>query len=112
MNVNTATETTAVQVVSLSGRLDALEAAPLRKALDGYAEKGEHNLIVDLREISFVDSAGLAALVKGMRDARAGGGDLRIVRSTSPEAERVFTLTRFDQVFEMADTVEQLMGEW
>jgi len=112
MLVTTATHEIAVQVISLSGRLDALEAGPLRTVLDGFAENGEHYLVVDLREISFVDSAGLAALVKGMRDARAGGGDLRIVRSTSPDAERVFTLTRFDQVFTMADQPDELMGDW
>lgn len=112
MNVTTATHEMTVQVISLSGRLDALEAGPLRVVLDGFAENGEHHLVVDLREISFVDSAGLAALVKGMRDARAGGGDLRIVRSASPEAERVFTLTRFDQVFTMADSPDELMSDW
>lgn len=112
MNVTTATHEMTVQVISLSGRLDALEAGPLRVVLDGFAENGEHHLVVDLREISFVDSAGLAALVKGMRDARAGGGDLRIVRSASPEAERVFTLTRFDQVFAMADSPDELMSDW
>ena len=112
MKVTTATREMAVQIISLSGRLDALEAVPLRAVLDGFAQEREHNLIVDLQKVSFVDSAGLAALVKGMRDARAGGGDLRIVRSASADAVRVFTLTRFDQVFTMADSSDELMGGW
>jgi anti-sigma B factor antagonist len=58
---------------------------------------------VDLSAVVFVDSAGLAALVRGLKDARLAGGDLRLVRPGADEAMRVFRLTRFDRVFELLD---------
>lgn len=112
MNVSTETHERPVHVVTLSGRLDALEAGPLRELLGSYAANNEHNVIVDLRHVEFVDSAGLAALVKGMKDARDQGGDVRLVRPTAADAERVFSLTRFDQVFVIADTPAELLANW
>lgn len=112
MQVSTQSHEVSIHVITLVGRLDALEAAPLRELLSSYETNGDHNLIVDLREVEFVDSAGLAALVKAMKDARGHGGDLRLVRSSAPDAERVFTLTRFDQVFVMADTPDALISDW
>ena len=112
MDVKTATHSISVEIITLSGRLDALEAAPLRNLLLSYSESGSHNLVVDLSKVEFVDSAGLAALVKGMKDARANGGDLRIVRSPNQDAARVFALTKFDQVFVMGDSSEELISNW
>lgn len=110
MQVHTETRSVAVQVIALEGRLDALEAGPLRQTLAELHANGEHFLVVDLRNIEFVDSAGLAALVKGMKDARTAGGDLRLIRSAHADAERVFSLTKFDQVFEMADDPTDLLN--
>jgi len=112
MDVSTATHNVAFEIVALGGRLDALEAVGLRELLAGYHEEGVHNLIVDLSKVEFVDSAGLAALVKAMKDARAQGGDVRLVRSPNPDASRVFELTKFDQVFVMGDSAQELIGSW
>jgi len=112
MKVSTATHEFAVQVIALSGRLDALEAGPLRELLSSFLDSGKHNLIVDLADVEFVDSAGLAALVKAMKDARLAGGDVRLVSPGAADALRVFTLTRFDQVFIMADSADELIGNW
>ena len=53
--------------------------------------------------VGFVDSAGLAALVRARRDARAAGGDVVLVRPADDNALRVFRLTQFDEVFQMVD---------
>ncbi len=112
MDVTTATHNVSFEVVGLGGRLDALEAVGLRELFASYHAEGSHNLIVDLSDVEFVDSAGLAALVKAMKDARGSGGDVRLVRSPNPDASRVFELTKFDQVFVMGDTVDELIAGW
>lgn len=101
-----------IATVELSGRLDALEAAPLREILSGHLQIGKRRIVVDLSTVDFVDSAGLAALVKGMKDARSEGGDLRLVAPTNPDALRVFELTRFDKVFTMSDSLENALVNW
>lgn len=101
-----------LEMVEVTGRLDALEASTLRSTLAAVIERGVHRIIVDLRGADFVDSAGLAALVKYMKDARALGGDLRLVRPRTADANRVFALTKFDEVFVMADDPSALASSW
>lgn len=110
MKVQSETRTVAVEIISLTGRLDALEAGGLRDVLGNLVAAGTIQIVVDLSDVEFVDSAGLAALVKGMKDARSAGGDLRLVRSQNSDAQRVFSLTKFDKVFEMADDLDELLG--
>ena len=101
-----------ILTVQLAGRLDAMEAGQLRQLISSHIEDGQFNLAVDLSDVEFVDSAGLAALVKGMKDARSSGGDLRLVWPNSPDARRVFQLTSFDQVFRFEDSLPDLLARW
>lgn len=98
--------------IKLDGRLDALESPALRSMLTETIGDGPTTVVVDLSDVEFVDSAGLAALVKGMKDARLSGGDLRLVRPSSDAAMRVFELTRFDQVFAMAASADEAVRGW
>ena len=100
----------AVEVVV--GRLDAVEAVSLRETLAAIVASGQNRIVVDLSATEFDDSAGLAALVKYMKDTRQSGGDLRLVRPRSVDAHRVFSLTKFDEVFQMADDLDSLIGDW
>lgn len=112
MDIAIQDQSISITTFALSGRLDALEAGGLREALTASVEAGKNRIIVDLSIVDFVDSAGLAALVKGMKDARAAGGDVKLVMPASADARRVFELTRFDQVFETADSPEGLVNSW
>lgn len=112
MTISKAEASMRVINLKIEGRLDALEAPGLREAIGEQLSEGPTSLIIDLSDVEFVDSAGLAALVKGMKDSRRGGGDLRIVSPKAEDAMRVFKLTRFDKVFSMFDTLEAAQRGW
>lgn len=99
MKITTTDQVTRSTTVALAGRLDALTAPSLREALDEVFGDGVHQILIDLAEVDFVDSAGLAALVHAMKAARSEGGDVELVRPRSDDAFRVFELTKFDAVF-------------
>ena len=101
-----------VATIVVSGRLDSVEAAPLRATMNEYLSKGTNRIVVDLSEVDFVDSAGLATLVIGMKRARLENGDVRLVTPKHADAKRVFELTKFDDVFTMADDVELALKGW
>lgn len=112
MEIDVDYQTISVTTLTLNGRLDALEAGGLRAALSASVEAGKNRIVVDLSVVEFVDSAGLAALVKGMKDARSAGGDVKLVMPASADARRVFELTRFDRVFEIGDSADELTAAW
>jgi len=87
--------------IVLLGRLDAVEAPALREQFAEIFDAGAMTVVVDLVGVTFIDSAGLAALVRARRDAQSAGGDLVLIRPADEAALRVFRLTQFDEVFQM-----------
>ena len=83
----------------IGGRIDALAAPELRTQMSDLLTGGTSQLVVDLADVTFIDSAGLAALVRAMKQARETGGDVELVRPRLAEAFRVFELTKLDSVF-------------
>jgi anti-sigma B factor antagonist len=86
-------------VITLGTRLDALEAQQLRATVDGLLADGVQELLVDLSVTEFIDSAGLASLIRAMTLLDQRQGRIELVRPKSENAWRVFRLTKFDEVF-------------
>lgn len=81
----------------VSGELDISTAARLRREVREALFEGPSTLYLDLSGVSFIDCAGLQALITGQRDARLQGGEL-LLRGTSAQVDRLQDLTdvRFD----------------
>lgn len=75
----------------LRGELDAHSAPDLEAALAPAAADAA-SVEIDLREVSFVDSSGLAALLEGRSRLDGAGGSLRVT-GASEAAERLFAMT-------------------
>jgi anti-anti-sigma factor len=98
-------------LVTIDGRLDAHSVPEAREQLDACIASGTSRLVVDLSNVSFLDSAGLAMLVTVLKRARQEGGDVKLVWPTSENTQRILRLTRFDRVFEIANTAEQALAQ-
>jgi anti-sigma B factor antagonist len=70
-------------VVAASGELDLVAAPALRELLEQLAELGQVELIVDLSEVTFVDSTTIGVLTGRLRSLRAAGGSMTLVCSHS-----------------------------
>src|SRR4051795_10114804 len=85
-------------VIRLAGEIDLATVPQLRQVLDAHARSGQ-TMVIDLREIEFVDSMGLAALVRVRHRALARGARLELVPPPD-SVYKVFTLTRLDRLFD------------
>lgn len=94
-----------VVIIYLKGRLDATSSSIVKAALKDLLENGQLKIIVDLHEVPFIDSSGLAALVSGLRVAREKGGNIVLSR-IQVQAETVFRLTMLDRIFTIQPTPE------
>ncbi|EEP75075.1 hypothetical protein MCAG_05402 [Micromonospora sp. ATCC 39149] len=81
----------------LAGELDTSTAPELNAVLDRLTKRGERHLLVDLAELTFCDSTGIAAFVRGDNQAAARGGWLRVTGATG-RVERVLRLTGLAEV--------------
>jgi len=87
--------------IRLAGELDLATVPQLRQVLDAHARSGQ-TMVIDLHELEFIDSMGLAALVRARHRAIARGAKLELV--AAPESVmKVFTLTRLDQLFDWVE---------
>jgi anti-anti-sigma factor len=77
-----------------SGELDLSTSPQLARKLQAHEDYDE--LVIDLRELSFMDSSGVRLLVAEHERASRQGHALRIVRG-NPEVHRVLRVTRLDE---------------
>ena len=95
--------------VALVGRFDARNAQTVKETLKQLVDAGAIHLIVDLAEVPFIDSAGLATLVSTLKLVRRVGGSV-LLAGVQPQARTVFSLTMLDQVFSIHPTVEAALA--
>jgi anti-sigma B factor antagonist len=86
------------------GELDAYTVGQFREALGELASSPR--LLIDLSSVPFMDSAGLGALIGGIRRAREAGGDVA-VSCSRPTLIRLLHTTGFDRIVPVAETVEE-----
>lgn len=103
-----------VRIVTIAprGRLDTLRAMEFRKQVQELIEGGVKNLVLDLSETPFLDSAGMAVLVSALKQCRERGGDARMVWPESDPVKRILSLTKFDRVFEMKNSVADAIASF
>jgi anti-sigma B factor antagonist len=85
------------------GELDAYTVSSFRDALGRLASSPK--LLIDMSEVPFVDSAGLGALIGGIRRTRVAGGVVAVC-CNRPTLVRLLHTTGFDRIVTVADTIE------
>ncbi len=86
------------------GELDAYTVGQFRESLAELSSVPR--LLIDLSAVPFMDSAGLGALIGGIRRAREAGGDVAVACSR-PTLTRLLHTTGFDRIVPVTETVEE-----
>ena len=86
------------------GELDAFTVSQFRQALAELASAPR--LLIDLAGVPFVDSAGLGALIGGIRRVRELGGDVAVA-CPRPTLTRLLHTTGFDRIVTVASSVDE-----
>ncbi len=68
-----------VAVVSPSGRVDSVTAAMLEKELE-KALRNSKRIVLDLKAVKYLSSAGVRAILKASQDTKKSGGGVRLAR--------------------------------
>lgn len=98
-----------VQILALSGRFDVTTASPVREWLETAVEKESPLLVVNLKEVEFMDSTGLSTLVHGMKRSREKHGNLYLSNLQQP-VRLIFELTRLAQWFDIYINEEEAIA--
>ena len=90
--------------VAFSGEVDLNSAPELHRRLrEAEADAGTATLVVDLRDVTLLDSTGIGELVRAQQRARRAGRRLVVVRGRGTPIAQVLSATAMDRVLELAD---------
>ena len=111
MNIRTErTEGIAVLFIR-EDRLDANNSEELKAELRRLFESGTKDLVVDMKEIHFIDSSGLGALVSGYKNASILHGSLKLA-NLQAQVKSMFELTRLHRVFDIFTSVDDALESY
>jgi anti-sigma B factor antagonist len=96
-------------VVGAAGELDVATAPDLDRKLRAAIEEGQVHLVLDLTQVTFVDSTGLGVLVGCRNLVRKSGGTIRLV-VTHRNVRKVLEITSLDTVFPIYESLEAALS--
>ena len=95
-----------VTVLDLTGRLVLHDGdAVFRTTVNDLIARDRLKLVVNLADVSYIDSAGIGVLVGRYLGVRRRGGDMKLVNLTA-RSHRVMTITQLLNVFDCYDSID------
>ena len=90
--------------LTLAGELDLATVPALREQMIAATEAGARALVLDMREVSFMDSTALAAIINAKK--RMGeGGQVTLVLPRDSYGRLIFEVTGLDGVLDVVETL-------
>ena len=94
-------------IIDVTGDIDIATSPDLRRTLLESLKKTPR-LVVNMREVRYVDSSGIASLVEVLREARSTKKRL-VLYGLNATVHDVLQLTRLTKVFEIRETEEEAL---
>ncbi len=85
-------------VIKMTGEIDYTVTPKIRTGLLNYIEKTKGSLKLDLSELEYLDSSGLAVFIEARRHLVEQGRVLEII-SVKDDVKKIFQLTQVDKLF-------------
>jgi anti-sigma B factor antagonist len=96
-------------VLALEGEIDLHVSPNIAAALDVMIQKKPKQLIVDLSRVTYIDSSGLAVLIRGMQNVQEYGGKFALA-GLQETIRIIFEIARLDQVFRIYPDAEAALA--
>jgi anti-sigma B factor antagonist len=92
-----------VSILDLSGRITLGEGSvTLRDAVRDLLAKGSNKILINLAEISYIDSSGLGELVSAYTAVKNAGGEMKLLNLTT-KVHDLLQITKLYTVFDIKD---------
>jgi anti-sigma B factor antagonist len=101
----------AVDILYLSGRLDAYAANDVEKKLIAATEKTPVCLIISMEKLEYISSSGLRVLLASLKKARKQQGDIRLA-CLQPYVKEVFDVAGFTQLFKVFEQENEAVNSF
>ncbi len=108
MNIS-AQQRDTITILYLEGRIDGDGALELDDALQQVLADGHARLVLDMSQVSYINSAGLRTLADALARAQQKQGDVKLVTLT-PKVLRVLQIIGFDRFFDIHASLSEALA--
>ena len=93
------------KIIQVTGEVDLYNVSELKKALFSITDGSSRSVIVDMKNVNYMDSSGIGALVAGQKKMRAHNGSFALMNIHEDVLNilRLATLDRFFRIYETED---------
>jgi anti-sigma B factor antagonist len=110
LEIDVQTSEDGIPLIRLKGEIDLHTCAPFRDTLRELIDHKRYNIVIDLSEVPYLDSAALGVLVDAVRRVREYNGAIFLVAPT-PFVRRAFDITRLIKIFRLCDTQDEALSD-
>ena len=106
-----ATSNSVVTVVDIEGVLDINTVSDFEGLLQDLFKKKQFKIILNMKQLTYISSAGFGVLMSIIKDVRKNKGDIKIV-NVSTDIYKVFDLLELPGLFHILKTEQDAVGEF
>lgn len=96
------------KILDVTGEIDVYTAPQFKEAVNSIIAAGQKHLIIDMGDVTYMDSSGFGTLLSATRRLRPQGGTINLVRCNTA-IDRILRITRLNTVFAMFDSVDDAL---
>ena len=100
-----------VQILYLSGELDAHTASELEAAIQRCQQDQHYRIVINGEKLAYISSAGLGVFMAYIEEVRDEGGDIKIA-ALQPKVYNVFDLLGFPMLFDIVPTEDEAITKF
>jgi anti-sigma B factor antagonist len=94
-------------LITVSGEVDLATSPQLDTAVIAAIDSGNSSVVIDLTDVTFMDSSGLGVIVRALKRCREAENDLDLV-ITNERVLKVFGITGLDQVIPIHASIQDI----
>ena len=101
-----------VQIIIINGEMvGGPDATLLSEKIREYIDLGKNKIIIDMKNVHWMNSSGLGILIGGLSTVRNQGGDLKLIH-LKEKPQELLRITKLDQVFQIFDREEEALASF
>lgn len=98
-------------VFRISGEININTSPDVKRSFDRVVKEKHDRVIIDLAQVEYVDSSGLATLVEAYKNLKSYGGKLKLA-AISSKVRGLFEITKLDKLFDIAEDLDSAAGSF
>jgi len=95
-----------VVVLDISGEIDLYNAPEIKDIVNKLIEQKKYSVVINLKEVTYIDSSGIGALISSLSNLKKYQGGLKII-NVFASVKKVFELTKLTSFFEIYDSEDE-----